>query len=93
LNSLPDNLLSRWLLILLLLVAVYFFHRFLVPVLGALIIGFASWPLYRRLFALCGQREILAASIAVLTVMLVLIVPLTWPSPMPLMRSRAGWSG
>lgn len=76
-NSLPDNLLSRWLLILLLLVAVYFFHRFLVPVLGALIIGFASWPMYRRLFESCGQRAILAASIAVLTVMLVLIVPLS----------------
>lgn len=73
----PDNLLSRWLLIFLLLVAVYFFHDFLVPVLGALIVGFASWPLYRRLHELTGKRDMLAASIAVLTVMLVLIVPLS----------------
>ena len=73
----PDNVVSRWLLIFLLITAVYFFHDFLVPVLGALIIGFASWPLYRRLHELCGYRDALAASVAVLTVMLVLIVPLS----------------
>ena len=72
-----DNLISRWLLIFLLLIAVYFFHDFLVPVLGALIIGFASWPLYRRLQRSCGCRDPLAASVAVLTVMLVLIAPLS----------------
>lgn len=77
-RTLPDNLISRWLLIFLLLVAVYFFHDFLVPVLGALIIGFASWPFYRRLLRLCGERELLAASIAVLTVMTVLVVPLSF---------------
>ena len=73
----PDNLVSRWLLILLLLVAVYFFHDFLVPVLGALIIGFASWPLYDRLHGMVGKRDALAASLAVLAVMVVLIVPLS----------------
>ena len=65
------------LLPILLLVAVYFFHAFLIPVLGALIIGFASWPLYRRLRRLCGYYDTLSASIAVLVVLLVLIVPLS----------------
>ena len=73
----PNNSISRWLLIILLLVAVYFFHAFLIPVLGALIIGFASWPLYRRLRRLCGYYDALSASIAVLVVLLVLIVPLS----------------
>lgn len=72
-----DNPVARWLLVLLLLVAVYFFHDFLLPVLGALIIGFASWPLYRRVHELCGHRDVPAASIAILVVMLVLIVPLS----------------
>lgn len=76
-NTLPDNLISRWLLILLLLVAVYFFHDFLIPVLGALIIGFASWPLYHRLHRLCGGRDLLAASLAVMTVLAVLVLPLS----------------
>ncbi|PSJ48235.1 AI-2E family transporter [Zobellella endophytica] len=76
-KTLPDNLISRWLLIFLLLVAIYFFHDFLVPVLGALIIGFASWPLYRRLRSLCRNKDMLAASLAVMLVMLVLVVPLS----------------
>ena len=40
---------ARWLLVLVLAAGVYFFHGFLVPVLAALVIGFASWPAYRRL--------------------------------------------
>ena len=39
---------ARWLLILIVAAGVYFFHGFLVPVLAALVIGFASWPLYRE---------------------------------------------
>lgn len=66
----------RWLVLILVLAGVYFFHGFLVPVLAALIIGFASWPLYRRLVALCGGRMALSASIAIGIVLLVLVVPL-----------------
>jgi len=77
LTTRTDSPASRWLLILLLLIAGYFFHEFLVPVLGALIIGFASWPIYRRLHEAVSGRDGLAASIAVLTVMVVLIVPLS----------------
>ncbi|MCE6951834.1 AI-2E family transporter [Cereibacter sphaeroides] len=40
---------ARWLLLLVLAASAYFFHGFLVPVLAALIIAFASWPLLLRL--------------------------------------------
>ncbi|MGR7921329.1 AI-2E family transporter [Zobellella sp. An-6] len=78
LTHLPDNRTSRWILLLLLGLAVYFFHAFLVPVLGALIIGFASWPLYLRLLALCRHNALLAASIAVLIIIMVLVIPISF---------------
>jgi predicted PurR-regulated permease PerM len=70
-SPLPANPVARWLLILILAAGVYFFHGFLVPVLAALTIGFASWPLYRRLVRACGGRTALAASIALMIVLLV----------------------
>jgi Predicted permease len=75
-SPLPANPVARWLLILILAAGVYFFHGFLVPVLAALIIGFASWPLYARLVRACGGRTPLAASIALAIVLLVLVIPL-----------------
>lgn len=74
-SLLPDNMIARWLLVIVLLAAIYFFHSFLVPVLAALIIGFASWPLYERLVTLCRGRTTLAASIALGIVLLVLVIP------------------
>lgn len=53
---LPANLAARWLLALLLLAAAYFFIGFVVPLLAALVIGFASRPLYGRLTILCRGR-------------------------------------
>ncbi|QDF95116.1 AI-2E family transporter [Azoarcus sp. DD4] len=73
----PAYLIARWLLILVLLAGVYFFSGFILPVLAALIIGFASWPLYRRLLQRCGGRSAVAASVALITVILVLVVPLS----------------
>ncbi|MCJ0762928.1 AI-2E family transporter [Variovorax terrae] len=70
-------LVARGLLLLLLAAGVYFFRGFLVPVLAALIIGFASWPLYRRGVARCRGNTTLAASLALLLVVVVLVVPLT----------------
>jgi predicted PurR-regulated permease PerM len=70
-------LIARVLLLLLLAAGVYFFRGFVVPVLAALIIGFASWPLYARLVHRCGGRTTLAASLATVVVVLVLIVPLS----------------
>lgn len=73
---LQSSLILRVLLLLILLAAVYFFHGFLVPVMAALIIGFASWPLYRRLLRRCGGHTPVAATIALLTVILALILPI-----------------
>jgi predicted PurR-regulated permease PerM len=70
-------LITRGLLLLILSAGVYFFHGFLVPALAALIIGFATWPLYYRLVARCKGSTTLAASVAILVVLLVLVVPLS----------------
>ncbi|NMG67015.1 AI-2E family transporter [Azoarcus indigens] len=70
-------LIARGLLVLILAAGVYFFSGFLVPVLAALIIGFASWPLYRRGVRLCGGNTVLAASLALVVVIVVLVVPLS----------------
>lgn len=73
---LPDSLVVRWLLALLLIAAAYFFFSFLVPILAALIIGFASWKTYQRLLELCGNRATLAAGIATAVITLGLVIPL-----------------
>lgn len=75
---LPASLITRWLLLLVLAAGVYFMSGFLVPALAALIIGLASWPLYQRLVRGCGGRTALAATIALLAVIVVLIVPMTF---------------
>lgn len=74
---LQASLIARVLLLLVVAAGVYFFHGFLVPVLAALIIGFASWPLYARLVQRCGGRTPLAASLATLLVVVLLVVPLS----------------
>ena len=67
---------ARALLFLLLLAGVYFFRGFVVPVLAALIIGFASWPLYARLVRACKGNTTVAASLALVVVVAVLVVPM-----------------
>ncbi|WP_117191118.1 AI-2E family transporter [Rhizobium terrae] len=67
---------ARWLLVLVAAAGIYFFHGFLVPVLAALVIGFASWPLYRELLRRIGGNTTLGASIAIVSILLFLIVPL-----------------
>ena len=74
---LPVHVVARLLLILLLAAGVYFFSGFVVPVLAALISGFASWPLYSKWVQVCGGRTTLAASVALLFIMLVLVAPLS----------------
>jgi predicted PurR-regulated permease PerM len=74
---LPVHIVARILLVLLLAAGVYFFSGFVVPVLAALIVGFASWPLYSRWVRVCGGRTTLAASGALVFITLVLIVPLS----------------
>ncbi|MCG8270705.1 AI-2E family transporter [Aquamicrobium sp. NLF2-7] len=67
---------ARWLLILIVAAGVYFFHGFLVPVLAALIIAFASWPLYRRLLAAVNGNRTAAATCALLMILAFLIIPI-----------------
>lgn len=67
---------ARWLLILIGAAGVYFFHGFLVPVLAALVIAFASWPLYRRLLVAVGGNRTTAASLALLLILTFIIVPI-----------------
>lgn len=70
------SLIIRGLLLLIVAAGVYFFRGFLVPVLAALIIGFASWPLYRRVVRACSGNNTLAAGLALGVVVLVLVLPL-----------------
>lgn len=70
-------MIARFLLLILLAAGVYFFRGFLVPVLAALIIGFASWPLYARLVERLSGRTTFAATLAVLSAVLGLVVPLS----------------
>lgn len=74
---LPPFLIARWLLVLVVLAGLYFLSGFLVPVLAALIISLASWPLYKRLLRRCRGHTASAATIALLIVIAVLIVPLS----------------
>ncbi|MET3756969.1 putative PurR-regulated permease PerM [Rhizobium binae] len=55
---------------------VYFFYGFLVPVLAALVIGFASWPLYRKLLTRVGGNTTIAATIAILMIITFLVIPI-----------------
>lgn len=67
---------ARWLLLLIIIAGIYFFSGFVVPVLAALVIGFATWPLFRDLTRLCDGNTKLSASIALVCILLFLIVPM-----------------
>lgn len=67
---------ARWLLVLVFAAGIYFFHGFLVPVLAALVIAFASWPVYRDILRRCGGSRPLGATIAILLLLTFLIVPI-----------------
>lgn len=71
----PPLAAARWIVLLVIAACVYFFHDFLVPVLAALIIGFASWPLYQRVLALFGGNRTFAASAMIAGVVIFLVVP------------------
>lgn len=68
---------ARWLLIIVAAAAIYFFHGFLVPVLAALVIGFASWPLYRRLLANVGGNTTIGATLAIIFIVLFIVIPIS----------------
>lgn len=84
---------ARWLLVLVVFAGIYFFHGFLVPVLAALVIAFASWPLYSRLLAQVNGNRTLAASIAILLILAFIIGPIVIASTYALheVRDWIGW--
>jgi predicted PurR-regulated permease PerM len=72
----PPVTVARWLLVLIIAAGVYFFHGFLVPVLAAIVIAFASWPLYARLLDAVRGNRTLGAAIALLLIIAFLVVPI-----------------
>jgi len=72
----PSISAARWLLLLIVAAGIYFFYGFLVPVLAALVIGFASWPIYRRLLTRVGGNNTIGATVAILLIITFLIVPI-----------------
>lgn len=68
---------ARWLLVLIVFAGIYFFHGFVVPVLAALVIGFASWPLYKELLRRTGFNTTIGATIAIICVLSFIIIPIS----------------
>ena len=85
---------ARWLLVLVVLAGIYFFHGFVVPVLAALVIAFASWPLYTRLLARVNGRRTLAVSIAILLILGFIVGPILFASTYAFheIRDWIGWA-
>ncbi|WP_246032931.1 AI-2E family transporter [Falsirhodobacter xinxiangensis] len=69
---------ARWLLLLILAASVYFFHGFLVPVLAAMIVAFASWPLMRWIERNTGLGRIWVTILMILIIVGFLVVPITF---------------
>lgn len=67
---------ARWLLVLIVIAGIYFFHGFVVPVLAALVIGFASWPLYRKMLQNIGGNTTIGATLAIIFIIAFLVVPI-----------------
>lgn len=68
---------ARWLLVLIVFAGIYFFHGFVIPVLAALVIGFASWPLYKELLRRTGFNTTIGATIAIICVLSFIIIPIS----------------
>lgn len=67
---------ARWLLVLIAIAAIYFFHGFIVPVLASLVIAFASWPVYRKILDRVGGNTTIGATIAIILILAFLIIPI-----------------
>lgn len=67
---------ARWLLLAIVLASIYFFHGFLVPVLAAVVIALASWPLRERGVHQFGLGRTLTATAMVLILVCFLVIPI-----------------
>lgn len=90
----PPLTAARWLLLIVFAAGIYFFHGFLVPVLAALVIAFASWPIYRRLLVLVHGSTTVAAAVAVLLIVSFLVVPISIAASYAIEEVRVwiGWA-
>lgn len=68
---------ARWLLLAVLMASAYFFYGFIVPLLAAMVIGFASWPIYRRILGLARGNRTIGATIAIILVVSFIVVPIS----------------
>lgn len=68
---------ARWLLLAIVVASAYFFHGFLVPVLAAVVIALASWPLRSRGVYQLGLGRTVTAAGMVLVLVCFLVVPIT----------------
>ncbi len=73
-----DMAAARWLLLFVLGASIWFFHGFIVPVLAATVIAFASWPLLRLIERRLACGRILAASLMVLMIIGFIVAPVTY---------------
>ncbi|MBK4217380.1 AI-2E family transporter [Paracoccus caeni] len=85
---------ARWLLVFVIGAAIYFFHGFLVPVLAAMIIAFASWPLFRWVQENTSIGRLGAASLFVLVIVMFLVVPISMAMIFAFeeLRNWIGWA-
>lgn len=67
---------ARWLLFLILAASIYFFYGFIVPVLAAMVIALASWPLRTKVARDMGLGRTWAATVLVLVFVCFLVVPI-----------------
>ena len=77
-QALTANPVAKWIIILILLLGVVFFHEFLIPALGAMIITFVTWRPYSDLVRFCRGNTLLSASLATAFTVLVIVIPFLW---------------
>ncbi|MBB4009254.1 putative PurR-regulated permease PerM [Rhizobium taibaishanense] len=68
---------ARWLLLAVLMASAYFFYGFIVPMLAAMVIGFASWPIYRRILVAAHGNRTIGATIAIILVVSFIVIPIS----------------
>lgn len=69
---------AKWIIGITLIIGVFFFHSFLVPALGAMIIAFVTWRAYLDLLRLCRGRKLVASSIATSFIIMIIVLPFFW---------------
>lgn len=69
---------GKWFIFALLFAGIYFFHQFFAPGLAAVIIAVVTWPAYKDLLHLTRDRSTVSASIAIVFITLLIVLPILW---------------